>query len=47
MHPGEVEPWVYNETLEDADIDLAADLADHIWSIREVLTLVPIPTNSF
>lgn len=26
---------------------LAADLADHIWSIREVLTLVPIPTNSF
>lgn len=28
VHPGEVEPWVYNETLEDADIDLAADLAD-------------------
>jgi HK97 family phage major capsid protein len=27
-HPAEVEPWVYNETLEDADIDLAADLAD-------------------
>ena len=27
-HPGEVEPWVYNETLEDADIDLAADLAN-------------------
>lgn len=26
---------------------LAADLADHIWSIREVLTLMPIPTNSF
>lgn len=26
-HPAEVEPWVYNETLEDADIDLAADLA--------------------
>lgn len=26
---------------------LAADLADHIWSIREVLTLVPISTNSF
>ena len=24
----EVEPWVYNETLEDATIDLAADLAD-------------------
>lgn len=28
VHPAEVEPWVYNETLEDADIDLAADLAD-------------------
>jgi HK97 family phage major capsid protein len=27
VHPAEVEPWVYNETLEDADIDLAADLA--------------------
>lgn len=26
--PIEVEPWVHNETLEDADIDLAADLAD-------------------
>lgn len=26
-HPGEVEPWVENETLEDADVDLAADLA--------------------
>jgi HK97 family phage major capsid protein len=26
-HPAEVEPWVYNETLEDADIDLASDLA--------------------
>ena len=26
---------------------MAADLTDHIWSIREVLTLVPIPTNSF
>ena len=25
---------------------MAADLTDHIWSIREVLTLVPIPTNS-
>lgn len=25
-HPGEVEPWVHNETLEDADIDLEADL---------------------
>ena len=24
----EVEPWVFNETLEDARIDLAADLAD-------------------
>ena len=28
VHPAEVEPWVYNETLEDADIDLAADLAN-------------------
>lgn len=27
VFPAEVEPWVYNETLEDADIDLAADLA--------------------
>lgn len=27
VHPAEVEPWVYNETLEDADIDLASDLA--------------------
>lgn len=26
---------------------IAAELTDHIWSIREVLTLVPIPTNSF
>jgi HK97 family phage major capsid protein len=26
--PAEVEPWVFNETLEDADIDLAADLAN-------------------
>lgn len=26
-YPAEVEPWVNNETLEDADIDLAADLA--------------------
>lgn len=25
--PAEVEPWVHNETLEDASIDLAADLA--------------------
>ena len=25
-YPAEVEPWVNNETLEDADIDLAADL---------------------
>lgn len=28
VHPAEVEPWVYNETLEDADINLAADLAN-------------------
>lgn len=28
VYPAEVEPWVYNETLEDADIDLAADLAN-------------------
>lgn len=27
-YPAEVEPWVFNETLEDADIDLAADLAN-------------------
>lgn len=27
-HPAEVEPWVNNETLEDADIDLAADLTN-------------------
>lgn len=26
-HTAEVEPWVFNETLEDAEIDLAADLA--------------------
>jgi hypothetical protein len=26
---------------------MAAQLTNHIWSIREVLTLVPIPTNSF
>lgn len=26
-HPAEVEPWVFNETLEDAEIDLASDLA--------------------
>ena len=26
--PVEVEPWVHNETLQDADIDLAMDLAD-------------------
>ena len=26
-YPAEVEPWVFNETLEDADIDLAGDLA--------------------
>lgn len=26
---------------------MAAELTDHLWSIREVLTLVPIPTNSF
>jgi len=28
VHTAEVEPWVHNETLEDAIIDLAADLAD-------------------
>lgn len=28
VHPAEVEPWVFNETLEDADIDLEMDLAD-------------------
>lgn len=27
-HDAEVEPWVYNSTLEDADVDLANDLAD-------------------
>lgn len=27
-YPAEVEPWVNNETLEDADINLAADLAN-------------------
>lgn len=26
---------------------MAAELTDHIWSIREVLTLVPTPTNRF
>jgi len=26
---------------------MAAQLTDHIWSIREVLTLVPTPTNRF
>ena len=26
---------------------MAAGLTDHIWSIRELLMLVPIPTNSF
>jgi hypothetical protein len=26
---------------------MAAELTDHIWSTREVLTLVPTPTNSF
>lgn len=26
---------------------MAAELTDHLWSIREVLTSVPIPTNSF
>lgn len=28
VHTAEVEPWVFNETLEDASIDLAADLAE-------------------
>jgi len=28
VFPAEVEPWIHNETLEDARIDLAADLAD-------------------
>lgn len=28
VHSAEVEPWVYNETLEDAFINLEADLAD-------------------
>lgn len=27
VHPAEVEPWVFNETLEDAIIDLESDLA--------------------
>jgi hypothetical protein len=26
---------------------MAAQLTDHLWSIREVLTCVPVPTNSF
>lgn len=25
---------------------MAAGLTDHIWSIRELLMLVPVPTNS-
>ncbi len=28
VFPAEVEPWVYNETLEDSSINLGADLAD-------------------
>ena len=28
VHTAEVEPWVHNETLEDAFVDLEADLAD-------------------
>lgn len=28
VHPAEVEPWVFNDTLEDADIDLAMDLQE-------------------
>lgn len=28
VHTAEVEPWVFNETLEDASTDLAADLAE-------------------
>lgn len=28
VHVGEVEPWVDNTTLEDAEIDIAADLAE-------------------
>lgn len=28
VHTAEVEPWVYNETLDDSFVDLAADLAD-------------------
>jgi len=28
VHTAEVEPWVYNETLEDATINLSADLAE-------------------
>ena len=27
-YPAEVEPWVFNETLEDSDIDLVADLTE-------------------
>jgi hypothetical protein len=26
---------------------MAAELTDHVWSIREVLTAVPTPTHSF
>lgn len=26
---------------------MAAGLTDHLWSLREILTCVPIPTNSF
>jgi hypothetical protein len=25
---------------------MAAGLTDHLWSLREILTCVPIPTNS-
>lgn len=28
VHTAEVEPWVFNETLDDAFVDLATDLAD-------------------
>lgn len=28
VFPSEVEPWVYNETLQDSYVDLATDLAD-------------------
>lgn len=31
--------WQHSPTM-------AADLTDHIWSIEEILTLVPVPTNS-